>query len=286
MGVYQKHIIKPSDKNLDAQGYYVGPHGIIMPKSIVGTSSINLRELIKEYIDYHSFNIGVSKLEQKRDISNGQKGSVKSCLELVQTLITDFGKDLDKFTLYDFDENILFHIQESLEKEYADSTFDKILQDLAAFENWVNKVKFKGNLPLKYFKLIKRKNPEPTEPDTLNGDEYTMIMQSDGKYKDLEIRYGFDIAGETGFRKGNFINLKYNQIIEDSDGNPGVIKYPDTKNNKRLNRTGNRTKYLYLACTKHLQDVLINEFDYGKNKKKDLYIIHPELCRQTMNYRI
>lgn len=248
--------------------------------SLPVTSSFNLNDLIKEYIDFHSHDIGLSILQPKRNIGKGQKKAVIGTLERLKTHITEYGKDINTFTILDFDDNILHYIQKELSEHYAESSFDKILQDLIAFENWIDDRKFHKKIPIKIFKLIPKKIPEPPQPNTLNSEEYLDIINTEGRDKEMSLC--LDIAMETGFRQSNVIGLKYSDIIETVDSKPGVIILPDNKNNRRLNKTGKQRKFRKLPCTKRLQNILLNEFDYSNQKGRNQYIIAPELNKDEI----
>lgn len=86
----------------------------------------------------------------------------------------------------------------------------------------------------------------------------------------------FRLALETGRRREEIINLKFSNIIKDSNG-ISYIKVEDYKVNRIANRFNDtEKKYIFIPVTTSLNE-LLQEMDYEKFKDTENYILAPEL---------
>jgi integrase len=87
---------------------------------------------------------------------------------------------------------------------------------------------------------------------------------------------GIRLALETGRRREEIITLKYNDIIDDGNGN-FLIKVEDYKVNRIKNRLTEKVKsYIYIPVTESLRS-LLNELGYDKYKRTENFILAPEV---------
>ncbi len=76
-------------------------------------------------------------------------------------------------------------------------------------------------------------------------------------------------------RREAIVQMKFNGIIENSEGEPITIKVEDFKVNKSKNLTKKENvKYIYIPIIAPLKKLLF-ELGYEENKGKDMYILAP-----------
>jgi integrase len=177
-------------------------------------------------------------------------------------------------------------------KKYAPKTYNKYIQTMRIFTNrvieeydFLMKNPFNGFQPLQSAKNITTITKE--EFDELlklvtpeNGDQTYLERKSQKTYTKQMfkpwMKEAFLLALLTGRRREAIVQMKFNGIIENSQGEPVTIKIEDFKVNKSKNLTKNEeVKYIYVPIIAPLRKLLF-ELGYEKNKGKDLFILAPK----------
>jgi integrase len=177
-------------------------------------------------------------------------------------------------------------------KKYAPKTYNKYIQTMRIFTNrvieeydFLMKNPFNGFQPLQSAKNITTITKE--EFDELlklvtpeNGDQTYLERKSQKTYTKQMfkpwMKDAFLLALLTGRRREAIVQMKFNGIIENSQGEPVTIKIEDFKVNKSKNLTKNEeVKYIYVPIIAPLRKLLF-ELGYEKNKGKDLFILAPK----------
>jgi integrase len=177
-------------------------------------------------------------------------------------------------------------------KKYAPKTFNKYIQTMRIFTNrvieeydFLMKNPFNGFQPLQSAKNITTITKE--EFDELlklvtpeNGVQTYLERKSQKTYTKQMfkpwMKEAFLLALLTGRRREAIVQMKFNGIIENSQGEPVTIKIEDFKVNKSKNLTKNEeVKYIYVPIIAPLRKLLF-ELGYEKNKGKDLFILAPK----------
>jgi integrase len=176
-------------------------------------------------------------------------------------------------------------------KEYAPRTYNKYVQTMRIFTNRVieeydlmMKNPFNGFKPLQVAKNISTISKEEFD------DLLKLITPENGIYSYVErktqkkytkqlfkpwLKDAFLLALLTGRRREALVQMKFNGIIENSEGEPLTIKVEDFKVNKSKNLTKKEeVKYIYIPVIAPLKKLLI-ELGYEENKGKDMYILAP-----------
>ena len=175
----------------------------------------------------------------------------------------------------------------------ANRTFNKKIGYYTSFIEWY---KEQYNYPVKnYFETVSRKIVNQN-PEAISQKEYEALLLQISTDNGINtnkkvarknlfhpwLKDGIRLALETGRRREEIINLKWNNINE----NDGIkyIKVEDYKVNHIQKRvTEQEKKYIYIPVTETLNE-LLNELEYEKFKGIDQYILAPEINIQR--YRI
>ncbi len=202
------------------------------------------------------------------------------------------GYKLSSLHINDVNDEMVGHIFEHLEKlNLANRTFNKHLGYYTSFLKW-----YAGQYNItvnNYFESVKRKIVNHN-PEAITQKEYEALVKvitpENGvkEYESIEksfrnlyrpwLKDGIRLALETGRRREEIINLKWNDIKE----NEGFkyIKVEDYKvNHIQKRNTEAEKKYIYIPITESLLK-LLNELGYMKHKKSGNYILAPEIENQ------
>lgn len=177
-------------------------------------------------------------------------------------------------------------------KKYEPRTYNKFVQTLRIFTNRIiqefelnMKNPFNGFKPLVVAKKI----------STITQDEFYSLLEiltpENGVYTYTErksqktrsknlykpwLRDAFLLAVLTGVRREAIVQIKFNQILENSNGEPSSIITEDFKVNKIKNLTSKEDlKHITIPIIAPLKKLLM-EMGYENNKGKDMYILAPD----------
>ena len=197
----------------------------------------------------------------------------------ISTLNIDEIKDRHVGKLYEFLQ----------EKQYAGKTFNKFIGHLVSFNKWYS---VEHDIPLSNpFRRVTRKQVN-TNPEAITEQEYRALLDNikpetgireygKGKNETSRDLYrpwladGIKLGLETGRRREEICNLKFNQIFSDEHGN-ACIKIEDFKVNRIQGREDDQEKkYVFIPVTGSLQK-LLNELGYEERKDQDAFILAPD----------
>ncbi len=225
--------------------------------------------------------IKVRSREHIKDVERALKSLIE-CLK-------DNDYHLPTFTMEDINNNMVGKVFLFLEKRrFASRTFNKYLSYYTSFLSWYAE---EYDFPIRnYFEKVKRKNLNP-KPQAITLPEYQALLEiinpENGikEYKNgvKEKRNfyrpwlvdGFRLALETGRRREEIINLKWN-YIEESNGIP-YIKVEDFKVNRIQNRLSeDEKKFNYIPITESLAK-LLKDLGQDQYANTDNFILAPEI---------
>jgi integrase len=200
--------------------------------------------------------------------------------------LKDNGYNLNTLTVDGINDNLVGDVFSYLEKsKFSNRSFNKYFSYYTSFLKWYAE---EYNSPIRnWFERVKRKKLNP-KPEAITQKEYEdlikQIIPENGiiEYngvKPLRNLYrpwladGIRLALETGRRREEVINLKWNNIQE-SEGTQ-VIKVEDYKVNRIQHRTtSEEKKFIYIPVTDSLRKLLV-ELDYPKYRNTDNFILAP-----------
>ena len=263
-------------------------------KSVVKTPNIENKEqpvfLINAMAKYIGWlnNEGVPAHRIKERSSEHIKDIERSFKEFAKCLKNN-GYNLNTFTINEMDDNVIGLLYTQMEESgMANRTFNKHIGYFTSFINWY---KEQYNPSIKnYFETVSRK-VITNNPEAISQKEYEALLKiissENGvkEYASIEksfrnvyrpwLKDGIRLGLETGRRREEIINLKWNNIQE-SEGIK-FIKVEDYKVNHIQKRvTEKDKKYVYIPITVSLEN-LLDELNYKKYKGTDNYILAPEV---------
>jgi integrase len=211
-------------------------------------------------------------------------------LELLLTALKHKGYDLSSLRIDQINDKTVGDVYKylSTETNYSSRTFNRHFSYYSSFLKWFSEEYY----PVKaWFKRVNLK-PVTSNPQAITKEEYDALLRittpengiqeyESGVKKERNfyrpyLVHAFRLALETGRRRAELINMKFNGITEESDGS-GYIKVEDFKVNHIQKRTTEETKkYIYVPLTDSLRQ-LLNEMGYEKYKGTDNYILAPEI---------
>ena len=187
-------------------------------------------------------------------------------------------------------------------KKFAPKTYNKYVQLMRVFSNRIiEEFDFKMKNPFKGFKPMH----SVTNITTITNEEFNALLKlitpENGfhKYEERKTKKvytkqfykpwltdAFRLALLTGRRRDEILHLKFNGIIEDTDGNALTIKIEDFKVN-RSNNLGEKeaVKYIYIPIIPKLKNLLM-ELGYEENKGKDMFILAPNEKMQRDSMKV
>jgi len=221
----------------------------------------------------------VRSREHIKDVERALKG-LAECL-------SESGYNLNSLTVDDINNELVGRVFDYLEKrKLAPRTFNKLLTYYTSFLKWYTA---EYDYPIRnYFERVRRKNLNP-KPEAITFKEYTALLEkvkpengikeySDG-VKPIRNLYrpwladGFRLALETGRRREEIINMKWNNIRE-SDDIPYII-VEDFKVNRIQNRISEEEKkFIHIPITESLEK-LLKDLDLEDYVGTDNYILAP-----------
>jgi integrase len=210
-------------------------------------------------------------------------------LKLLAECLKNEGYNLATVSIHDINDKMVGEIYSFLEaKHFSNRTFNKTISHYTSFINWFSD---EYNMNMRnWFSRIKRKRLNPN-PEAITRCEYEALLKQitlenglkENKHwvKPTRNMYrpwladGFKLALETGRRREEVINLKWNSIRE-SEG-IRYIEVEDYKVNRIQNRIAeNEKKMICIPITASL-DALLHELGYNERINTDSYILAPNV---------
>lgn len=214
---------------------------------------------------------------------------VERAAERLIDCLKESGYNIGIISVEDINDEMVGKIYSYLEqKKFAGRTFNKYFSYYTSFLKWYAE---EYDYPIRnYFERVKRKRLNPN-PEAITYKEYEALLKQitpeNGvkEYKDgikltrnvyrPWLANSFRLALETGRRREEVINLKWNDILE-SDGIQ-YIKVEDYKVNRIQNRIADKEKkFIYIPVTDSLGK-LLNDLGYEKNANADSFILAPDI---------
>jgi len=210
-------------------------------------------------------------------------------LKVLADCLKNEGYNLSTVSIHDINDKMVGEIYSYLEtKNFANRTFNKTIGHYTSFLKWYSE-EYNVNLR-NWFSRIKRKRLNPN-PEAITLSEYEAFLKQISPENGIKenkqwakptrnmyrpwLADGFKLALETGRRREEVINLKWDAIKE-SEG----IKYiecEDIKVNRIQNRIlDNEKKMICIPITASL-DELLHELGYDERINTDSYILAPNV---------
>ena len=185
-------------------------------------------------------------------------------------------------------------------KKFAPKTYNKYIGLMKVFVNYIiYEFDFKMKNPFKTFKSLQTE----ININTITKNEFTALLeritpengvknyQSNAQSKIIQkcfykpwLKDAMLLAILTGRRREEIVNLKFNGIIEDSNGEPEQICIEDFKVNRSKNISSKeKSKMIYIPIISRLKRLLM-DLGYHEHKGKDMFILAPSetMQRKTM----
>jgi integrase len=225
------------------------------------------------------------KLRSKAHISD-----IERAFKTLVKCLKNSGYDCANLSVADIDDKMVGEIYEYLIfiKKFSNRSFNKYFSYYTSFLKWYSE---EYDYPIRnWFERVKRKRIN-YNPQSIDKKEFEALLKlitpanSIKKYsqgvKDHRNVYrpwlkdGFRLALQTGRRREEITNLKFDQIKDDENGN-SFIKIQDYKVNRIQNRlTDDEKKFVLVPVTNSLRE-LLNELGFQKYKGSNNYILAPE----------
>jgi len=199
------------------------------------------------------------------------------------------GYNFSLLSIEDINDELVGHIYSHIENMgLANRTFNKYFSFYTSFLKWYAE---EYNYPIRnYFERVKRKMLN-SNPEAITHQEYEKLLKQitpENGMKEYEngikhkrnvyrtwLSDGIRLALETGRRREELINLKWNNIFE-TEGFK-YIKVEDFKvNHIQKRNTNDEKKYIYIPVTKSLEK-LLSDLSYENYQNSDTYILAPEI---------
>jgi len=228
---------------------------------------------------------------RKKDRSAQHIKDVERAFESLVTSAEKSGHNISSLTMDEINDELVGRIYEYLlnEKKFANRSFNKYFSYYTSFLKWYNE---EYNQAVRnWFERVKRKKIN-SNPESITKDEYERLLEQikteNGiKYYEKGVKPtrniyrpwladGIRLGLETGRRREEVINLKFNNIIKDGNGN-SFIKVEDYKVNRIQNRhTDDEKKFIFIPVTSSLQ-ALLDTLGYERHKGTNNFVLAPEL---------
>jgi integrase len=248
---------------------------------------IKLMHAMARYIGWlHNEDVPAHMIKKRSD---DHIKDVERAFRVFAESLKNDGHKISDLAVDDINDKVVGQIYSNLEnKKFANRTFNKYFSYYTSFIKWYAE---EYNNPLKnYFEKVQRKKLNPN-PEAITKREYeallkqitpeTGIKEYENGVKSTRNVYrpwladGIKLALETGRRREEVINLKWNNIQE-SEGIQ-FIKVQDYKVNRIQNRISEEEKkYIYVPVTDSLKG-LLNELEYEKYRGTDNFILAPDI---------
>lgn len=226
---------------------------------------------------------------ERRERSQEHIKDVERAMKLLVECLKENRYDLNALLVEEISNETVGKVFAFLEKKgYSARTFNKLIGFYTSFMSWYSK---EYDLPIRnYFERVKRKNLNP-KPESITFREFEALLEKVtpengikeyvNGVKPLRNLYrpwlvdGFRLALETGRRREEIINMRWNDIKE-SEGTRYII-IEDFKVNRIQNRTLlEEKKFVYVPITDNLEK-LLDEMGQENYKGTEHFILAPEV---------
>lgn len=270
----------------------VAPRGVITEnKKISNVPNQTPRLLIHALSRYVGFlNNENVPTQLKEERSTDYVKDIERKLKYLVESLKKKGYDTATFQVDDLNDKVVGDVYDHLKEEnkFSPRTFNKHFSYYTAFLKWFSEEYY----PVRgWFARVKKESVN-SEPEAITQDEnealLKIITRENGiqkyesgvkEYRNFYRPYlkdAFRLALQTGSRREELINLKFNGINEENEGS-GYIKVENYKvNHIQKRKTEEQKKYIYIPLTASLKE-LLNELGYEKYKGTDNYILAPEI---------
>lgn len=192
--------------------------------------------------------------------------------------------DIQRMRIVDVSQHDVADFYVWAEVHYSAKTFNKCLAGVKGFFDFlidVEEVEMKNP-----FRMYVRKYVPPSEIDTINKDEFDLILSAVDNYTPISVlggkgerknmyrpylKNGFKLFLLSGGRREEVVDLKWKNIFESEN----KIKFFRIKNLKVTRIMKKEIVYKYIPITDDLFDFL-NELGYEEKRNTDEYILFPE----------
>jgi len=254
---------------------------------------IMLMHAMARYIGWlHNEGVPAHMIKQRSD---DHIKDVERAFRVLAESLKNSEHKISELTINDINNNVVGQTYSYLEnKKFANRTFNKYFSYYTSFMKWYAE---EYNYPIKNcFEKVQRKKLN-TNPEAITKSEYKALLKQitpeNGikEYNGVKpirsvyrpwLADGIRLGLETGRRREEIINMKWNNILE-SEG-VQFIKVQDYKVNRIQNRiTEEEKKYIYVPVTDSLRE-LLNELEYEKYRDTDNFILAPDIdiCRNRI----
>jgi len=249
------------------------------------SKSYTLPSAILKYYQYLDGNHELAHLQ--KNVSTGYRDEcIRYCRYFVK--IVSERIDVISFDVIDTSDIDVANFYKWADSKYSGKTFNKMLNELKAFYNFLIKVeKIKMDNP---FETYNTKQVELSEIKSLSKSEFNQIIESieqgqkfkidsKGGRKNMywpQLKEAFKLFLLTGGRREEVLSLRWSQLQDYDDGLRFFVtdnlKVNRTTKSKNSNR---KVKKRMIAVNQDLMDVLI-ELGYEEKKNTSGYIIYPD----------
>lgn len=215
---------------------------------------------------------------------------IERAIILLAQVLVNAGYNLKELEVSDIDDELVGIVYDNLikVKKFSPRTTNKYLGYYTSFLKWYAD---EYNPAMKnFFKRALRKEVSHN-PETINEQEFEKLISVIKKENGIKKYYSkikpqrnlyqdylvdaFKLGLYSGRRRHEIINFKYNDILDDGNGNY-MIKSENYKVNRIKKLTGEQKKFLYTPVTPQLKHLLL-EMGWEKYKDTGNFILAPEL---------
>jgi integrase len=242
-----------------------------------------LTDCIIMYSDWLE-NVDVPKHQQRVRSNDYIKTTVRYVLNFSDFLIAN-KFNLNKFTIYDLNDEIIGKYYEHLEKiSKSASTYNSNTKAMKSFNTYlINKKKY---LIPNFFIDVKLKYVN-TNPISVQDNDFIKILNTISKEDSILVfksgarknmfkpytRHGIELVAYTGMRIEETMILKYSDIVVNSQGKIEYLVGTDLKFDRAHNWNSTKEpKKVLIPITRELED-LLNRLDYKNYLGCDRYLI-------------
>jgi integrase len=241
---------------------------------------VKLMHVMSRYIGWlHNEDVPAHMVKKRSD---DHIKDVERAFKVLAEVLKKSGYSLSGLSMEDINNNLVGQIYSHLEgKNFANRTFNKYFSYYTSFVKWYMQ---EYDKPIKNcFELVQRKKLNHN-PEAITKNEYEALLNQitpENGVKEYKsgvkpirniyrpwLKDGIRLALETGRRREEVINLKWNNINE-SEGIQ-FIKIEDYKVNRIQNRTTEEEKkYVYVPVTESLKG-LLDEIGYENIREQTI----------------
>lgn len=240
--------------------------------------------------------------QEHKKRSKGHRDEVERYFKYFSEYLQTMDIDSTLFPFEKLDKNVVGKLKSYLleTRDYAPKTYNKYIGLMRVFVNFMmEEFDFRMKNPFKGFKRMHSETNTNTitkyefhallkiiEPE--NGMKVYTERKSKRKYNKNRykpwLKDAILLALLTGRRREEVVSMKFNGIVENTDGEPITVCIEDFKIN-RNNDISNKeaVKRIYVPVIAPLKKLLY-DLGYNENKGKDMYILAPDetMERRTM----